>query len=145
MLCGLAYARLEQLDKAEKAYSDATAVHSEQALAWQGLVDLYEKHGPMFSDLSKKVSTAYKKMLVLEDVDKAKKYEICGKLADVLCGMDSHEEAIEVLRSCAQYKDLSEEDNSSLTIRMAEVAVKLDEASTAKYKIRHLGSSTRQV
>uniref|UniRef100_A0A4W3JP45 SKI3 subunit of superkiller complex n=1 Tax=Callorhinchus milii TaxID=7868 RepID=A0A4W3JP45_CALMI len=60
---GVAAAELEQLDQAKTAYKKAAELEPDQLLAWQGLVNLYEKNN--LSDCKHDLLAIYQKLLKL--------------------------------------------------------------------------------
>src|SRR3569623_1603576 len=93
VLCGLAHARMDKFDVAEKYYNDACAATPETGLAWQGLVDLYEKNGERLTDVPRKLAAAYKKRLSLPDLDAQKKYDMSVRMVDCIARFDVREAA----------------------------------------------------
>ncbi|KAM4050000.1 superkiller complex protein 3 isoform 2-T3 [Anomaloglossus baeobatrachus] len=79
---GLAASELEQPDQAQAAYKKATEIEPEQLLAWQGLVNLYEKVNQ--KDFKDDLPNAYQKLLELySSSDKQKWSEVCKKLVEL--------------------------------------------------------------
>ncbi|XP_066459101.1 superkiller complex protein 3 [Eleutherodactylus coqui] len=79
---GLAASELEQPDQAQAAYKKATEIEPEQLLAWQGLVNLYEKVTQ--KDFQDDLPNVYQKLLELyKSSDKQKWCEVCKKLVEL--------------------------------------------------------------
>ncbi|XP_073534422.1 superkiller complex protein 3 [Phyllobates terribilis] len=79
---GLAASELEQPDQAQAAYKKATEIEPEQLLAWQGLVNLYEKVNQ--KDFKDDLPNVYQKLLELyKSSDKQKWSEVCKKLVEL--------------------------------------------------------------
>ncbi|KAG9487998.1 hypothetical protein GDO78_007677 [Eleutherodactylus coqui] len=79
---GLAASELEQPDQAQAAYKKATEIEPEQLLAWQGLVNLYEKVSQ--KDFQDDLPNVYQKLLELyKSSDKQKWCEVCKKLVEL--------------------------------------------------------------
>ncbi|KAM3940662.1 superkiller complex protein 3 isoform 1-T2 [Leptodactylus fuscus] len=79
---GLAASELEQPDQAQAAYKKAAEIEPEQLLAWQGLVNLYEKINQ--KDFKEDLPNIYEKLLELyKSSDKQKWFEVCKKLVEL--------------------------------------------------------------
>lgn len=79
---GLAASELEQPDQAHAAYKKAIEADPEQLLAWQGLVNLYEKVDQ--KDFKEDLPNVYEKLLDLyKSSDKQKWCEVCKKLVEL--------------------------------------------------------------
>ncbi|XP_040277485.1 tetratricopeptide repeat protein 37 isoform X1 [Bufo bufo] len=79
---GLAASELEQPDQSYGAYKKATEIEPEQLLAWQGLVNLYEKVNQ--KDFKEDLPNVYQKLLELyKSSDKQKWCEVCNKLVEL--------------------------------------------------------------
>ncbi|XP_067885819.1 superkiller complex protein 3 [Heterodontus francisci] len=79
---GVAAAELEQPDQAKTAYKKAAELDPDQLLAWQGLLNLYEKNDT--SDNNHELLGIYQKLMKLyESSDKQKWHEVCLKLVDL--------------------------------------------------------------
>ncbi|XP_073447000.1 superkiller complex protein 3 isoform X3 [Dendrobates tinctorius] len=79
---GLAASELEQPDQAQAAYKKAAEIEPEQLLAWQGLVNLYEKVNQ--KDFKDDLPNVYQKLLELyKSSDKQKWSEVCRKLVEL--------------------------------------------------------------
>lgn len=142
VLSGVAFARLEKFDKAEKAYDDATAITPGAALAWQGLADVYEKNGDRFLDLNRKLCAVYRKLLALPDCDQKKRLEISLKLAEVMARQELHAEAVQVLLALP---GLGAEEASTVQEHVLRIMLLYEDCNINKYKLRNLGCSSFQV
>ncbi|XP_056393771.1 SKI3 subunit of superkiller complex protein [Hyla sarda] len=79
---GLAASELEQPEQAHAAYKKAAEIDPEQLLAWQGLVNLYEKDNQ--KDFKEDLPNVYQKLLELyKSSDKLKWCEVCKKLVEL--------------------------------------------------------------
>eukprot|EP00047_Mylnosiga_fluctuans_P014648 m.40155 g.40155 ORF g.40155 m.40155 type:complete len:1571 (+) comp5596_c0_seq1:138-4850(+) len=143
VLCGLAHARLEKYDVAEKHYSDAGALSPENGLAWQGLIDLYEKNGDRLTDVPKKLAAAYRKRVALPDLDAAKKYDMTVRLAECVARFDARE-AASTLQAAGSLKELSEPEKQAAAVRVVALLTQHEDACIARAKARDLGCTTRQ-
>jgi tetratricopeptide (TPR) repeat protein len=141
---GLAHARLEQFDKAEKAYDDACLLSPENGLAWQGLIDLYEKNGDRFLDLAKKLSAAYRRRLALPDLEATKRYDMNLKLAESIARTEPRESAA-ILQSALSLKEQTMDEARPVHTRVLELLCQHEDACIARCKVRDLGCTTRQV
>uniref|UniRef100_A0A4W3JSB0 SKI3 subunit of superkiller complex n=1 Tax=Callorhinchus milii TaxID=7868 RepID=A0A4W3JSB0_CALMI len=100
---GVAAAELEQLDQAKTAYKKAAELEPDQLLAWQGLVNLYEKNN--LSDCKHDLLAIYQKLLKLyESTEKQKWYEVCQKLVDLYHQEEKPLEAAKTWRRLIQMK-----------------------------------------
>jgi hypothetical protein len=140
-LSGVAYTRLEQFPKAETALNNACAMCPDALLAWQALVDLYEKYGDKFLDLQHKLSVAYKKFISLSTLDAPKKLEYTFKLVDCLTRIDGHVEAVQLLLDSSFPSDSEPARLSRSVVALAD----FEDVCIKKFKTRILGVSQMQV
>ncbi|XP_034025931.1 tetratricopeptide repeat protein 37 isoform X2 [Thalassophryne amazonica] len=105
---GLAATELDQPDQAHTAYTKAVELEPEQLLAWQGLVNLYEKIDQW--DFKTELPHAYQKLIDLyARSDKNKCYEVIKKLSDIY---QSDKEYSKLAKVWLQLIQLKEEDGA---------------------------------
>ena len=138
----MSLARLEQYDKAERAYNDAIQIMPNAMLAWQGLGDLYEKNGSKFLELSKKLSVVYRKILSLPECDRSKTIDVTLKLADALGMLDQH---VDGAKLALALPELTTEELVRMLGHVAELLQRLQDALVGRLKLRNLGGSDVQV
>uniref|UniRef100_A0A3Q3WEK4 Uncharacterized protein n=1 Tax=Mola mola TaxID=94237 RepID=A0A3Q3WEK4_MOLML len=103
---GLAASELEQPDQAQTAYKKAAELEPKQLLAWQGLVNLYEKTDQW--DFKEELPNVYQKLVDLyASSDKNKCYEMIRKLSDIY---QSDKEYIKLAKIWLQLLQLKEEE-----------------------------------
>ncbi|XP_047446786.1 tetratricopeptide repeat protein 37 [Mugil cephalus] len=103
---GLAASELEQPDQSQTAYKKAVELEPEQLLAWQGLVNLYEKTDQW--DFKVELPNVYQKLVELyASSDKNKCYEVIKKLSDIY---QSDKEYLKLAKVWMQLIQLKEEE-----------------------------------
>ncbi|XP_075693260.1 superkiller complex protein 3 isoform X2 [Rhinoderma darwinii] len=104
---GLAASELEQPEQARAAYKKATELEPEQLLAWQGLVNLYEKVTQ--KDFKEDLPNAYQKLLELyKSSDKQKWCEVCKKLVEL---HQQEKEYLQAAHTWQQFIKMREEED----------------------------------
>ncbi|XP_022086951.1 tetratricopeptide repeat protein 37-like [Acanthaster planci] len=104
---GVAAAELDQPDQAVAAYKKAIETDQQQPLAWQGLAGFYEKsqnpgHQPELADV-------YSQLRELLKTKEPKKWqEVSEKLARLHCELGDIQQAVQVLRSIIQSKEMED-------------------------------------
>ncbi|XP_069819036.1 superkiller complex protein 3 [Dendropsophus ebraccatus] len=104
---GLAASELEQPEQAQAAYKKASEIEPEQLLAWQGLVNLYEKVSQ--KDFKEDLPNVYQKLLELyQSTDKQKWYEVCKKLVELY---EQEKKYIQAARAWQQLIKMKEDED----------------------------------